>query len=151
MNYEIKLKEIRAKKNLTQEDMANIINIARITYNHYETKEKIIPLKRLTELCKYFNLSLDYMFGFTSTPNYQNINYNIDYKIAGARLKKFRKENKISQVTLANFLNTTHSVISEYEHGNTLISTSFLYTISKNYHISADYLLGLIDNPKYLK
>ena len=36
------------------------------------------------------------------------------------------------------------------EKGKYLISIPFLYTICKKYNISADYLLGKIDNPKYL-
>ena len=49
-----------------------------------------------------------------------------------------------------NILNTVHPVISNYESGKFLIATPFLYTICKKYNISADYLLGKIDNPKYL-
>ena len=48
-------------------------------------------------------------------------------------------------------LHYSHFVISEYENKNRLISTSYFYSICKKYHISADYLLGKIDNPKYLK
>ena len=66
------------------------------------------------------------------------------------RLKELRKEKKLTQVKLAQSLNTSHSVISSYEKGKTLILTSFLYTICKKYNISADYLLGKIDSPKYL-
>ena len=43
------------------------------------------------------------------------------------------------------------SMSDPYEKGKTLILTSFLYTICKKYNISADYLLGKIDEPKYLK
>ena len=69
----------------------------------------------------------------------------------GKRLKEFRKENKLTQSKLATILNTAQPVITNYENGKHLIATPFLYTICKKYHISADYLLGKIDNPKYLK
>ena len=58
---------------------------------------------------------------------------------------------KITQIELAKVLNTNQSVIANYERGRNYIATPFLYTISKTYHISADYLLGLIDTPKKLK
>ncbi len=48
-------------------------------------------------------------------------------------------------------LNTVHPVITNYENGKHLIATPFLYTICSKYNISADYLLGKIDSPKYLK
>ena len=76
-----------------------------------------------------------------------------DYKkeLSQERLKELRKENKITQEKLADILNTNKSVICGYEKGRYIIATPFLYTIYKKYHISADYLLGKIDNPKYFK
>ena len=73
---------------------------------------------------------------------------NIDKIKAGNRLKEFRKEHKFSREKLANILNTTYSNIAFYEMGRNLIATPFLYTICKKYNISADYLMGRIDNPK---
>ena len=71
------------------------------------------------------------------------------YMNYGTRLKEFRKENKITQDKLASILNTNQSVIANYERGRTIIATPFLYTICKKYNISADYLLGKINTPKY--
>ena len=61
------------------------------------------------------------------------------------------KENNLTQDKLAQKLNIARTIISKYEKGEFLIATHTLYTICKKYHISADYLLGRIDNPKYLK
>lgn len=69
----------------------------------------------------------------------------------GYRLKNIRKENKLTQDKLAKKLNTNQSVIANYERGRTIISTSFLYTICKEYKVSADYLLGKTNEPKNLK
>ena len=77
--------------------------------------------------------------------------YDLESKIIGQRLKNFRKENKLTQEKLANMLNTTDTVISGYESGRRLVATPFLYQICHQYHVSADYLLGRIDEPKYLK
>ncbi len=48
-------------------------------------------------------------------------------------------------------LNIENGTIANYELGINLIATPFLYSICKKYNISADYLLGKIDKPKYLK
>ena len=66
-------------------------------------------------------------------------------------MREFRKENKLTQSKLTDMLHYSHFVISEYENKNRLISTSYFYSICKKYNISADYLLGKTDNPKYLK
>ena len=145
-----KLKFLREREGLTQYDVSNLLNIDRSQYGKYETEYVIIPLKHLNTLCNYFNCSLDYVFGFTDDYNYQVSNKEIDLELAGQRLKEFRKENKLTQVKLAAFLNTVHPVITNYEKGKHLISTPFLYQICTKYKISADYLLGKINEPKYL-
>ena len=67
------------------------------------------------------------------------------------RLKIVRKENNLTQIELAKILNVDNSMLAKYESGKYLISTPYLYTICKKYNVSADYLLGKTDEPKYLK
>ena len=148
--YSNKLKELRESTELTQMQISDLLNIDRSQYNKYENEYTLIPLKHLNTLCNYFNCSLDYIFDFTDKTNYKKSNKEIDSKFSGQRLKEFRKENKLTQEKLASILNTVHPVITNYENGKHLIATPFLYTICKKYHISADYLLGKTDNPKYL-
>ena len=143
------LRSIREKNSLTQEDVSSILNIDRRTYNHYEIGEKILPIKHLIKLSDYLNYSVDYILGLTILKQYNSVK-NANKEISGQRLREFRKENKLTQVKLADILNTTFSSIAFNEKGRNFIATPFLYTICKKYHISADYLLGKIDEPKYL-
>ena len=145
MIYNKRLIELREKNELKQYDIANILNIYKGLYNQYETEYAIIPIKHLNTLCNYFNVSFDYLFGLTNKLNYkENVN-EIDCLKSGNRIKEFRKENKITQERLASELNMARSALANYERGRTVIATPFLYTICKKYQISADYLLGKID------
>ena len=150
MIYNKRIKELRESKDLKQFEVAEILGIYKGLYNQYETEYEIIPTKHLNTLCNYFNVSFDYILEFTNKMNYKNSINEIDPIKVGQRLKEFRKENKITQVKLANMLNTVQPVIANYEKGKYLISIPFLYTICKKYNISADYLLGKTDHPKYL-
>ena len=151
MNYGQKVKELRERNGITQKELAKYLEIDAKLYSHYETEDRIIPCKHLYAISLYFNVSLDYLFGFTNIKNYEtNKKLDINKGEVGIKLKEFRKELKLTQTKLADILNTTQSVIAEYEKGKNLIATPFLYTICKKYNISADYLLGKIDNPKYL-
>ncbi len=143
MNYGNILKEIRKNNNLSQIEIADILNIKRTTYGHYETEYQTMPINHLINFCNYFNISLDYVFGFSqnNTLNFKDV----DNTVAGKRLKELRKANKLTQEKLAIMLNTTKTVICGYEKGRYLIATPFLYTICKKYNVSADYLLGRID------
>ncbi len=147
MNYGINLKKIRILNNKTQADIANILNISKYTYSHYETQDAIIPLKHLIKFCNHFNISIDYILNLTKEIKYKNLKK----ENLNNNLKLYRKLNNITQKELANELNITQSTISEYEKGHKIISTPILYSISKKYNISADYLLGRIDKPKHLK
>ena len=145
MEYKINLKKTREQNNLNQSNMANILGIDRTVYNKYENGYELIPIKHLISFCNYFNIRVDEIFNFNIQEQLP-INKEFDVKIVGKRLKEWRKENKITQDKLAKMLNTNKSVICNYEKGRNLIATPFLYQICHQYHVSADYLLGRIDN-----
>lgn len=151
MMYRKRLKELRERNGMTQEQLGLYIGVTKQAFHHFETEYTIIPIKHLNDLCNYFNVSLDYIFEFNSTSQYENAKSDIDLNIMKDRLKEFRKENKISQEKLAQLLNVCKGTIGNYETARSVIATPFLYTICKKYSISADYLLGKTDYPKYLK
>ena len=151
MMYSERLIFLREDNNLTQQNIADMLNISRGSYSLYELEYTIMPLKHLITICNFFNISLDYMFSFSDIPNYKKIVNEVNLSIAGTRLKSFRKELKLTQKDLAKNLKVANTIISEYEKGNFLMSTHSLYSICKTYKISADYLLGRIEKPMYLK
>ncbi len=151
MLYKERLNELREEKNLKQKELAKVIDTDRSVYGRYEKEYQIIPIKHLNTLCNYFNVSLDYIFNFTNDKNYKGAKEEIDKNNMGNKLKDMRKENSLTQEKLADLLKTSQSTIADYERGKNYIPTPFLYTICKKYNISADYLLGKTDNPKYLK
>ena len=150
MNYKERLKELREYNNMSQYDIAKLLNIKRSSYNQFEQQYDIIPIKRLNEVSNIFDCSIDYILGLTNEKKYINSNKEINEELSQERLKVFRKERKITQVKLASILNTSQSAIVGFERGRNIIATPFLYELCKKYHISADYLLGKIDEPQEL-
>ena len=55
------------------------------------------------------------------------------------------------QKDLAEAIGTTQAAISDIENGRRATSFDKLAAICMHYNVSADYLLGLIDDPKPLK
>lgn len=139
------------RNNITKRHLAQFLGISESCYNHYEKEKDIIPIKHLVSLSDYFNVSVDYILGFSDNESYINECTPLNSKNVGLRLKEFRKDNSLTQSKLAAILNTEQPVIANYENGKNIIATPFLYQICKKYMISADYLLGKIDDPKYLK
>lgn len=65
----------------------------------------------------------------------------------GQRLLKIRKEHHETQSDLAELVQTKKSHVSEMENGKGMISLEKFAIICEHYKVSADYLLGLSDDP----
>ena len=63
------------------------------------------------------------------------------------RITKIRQARKLTQKQLAKKLNVDQTTISAYEKGRGLPNSDMLIKLSKELHISADYLIGLSDFP----
>lgn len=66
------------------------------------------------------------------------------------RLKKLRKARGEQQVDLAAAIGIAQTQISAIENGKQGTSFDKLAAICQHYNVSADYLLGLIDEPRPL-
>ena len=64
------------------------------------------------------------------------------------RIKDLREDRDLKQRQLAEILNCSQQVYSNYELGQRDIPTDILIKLSEFYHVSVDYLLGLTNNPK---
>lgn len=146
-----RVKLLREREGITQTELAKILKIDRSHYSHYENGDETIRLIHLNKISNHYKVSIDYLLELTDNKNYKNIRNNINKELFSKKLKELRKEEKLTQMKLAEKLKTVNTTICNYENGRYLISTSFLYDICKTYHISADYLLGKTDSPKYLK
>lgn len=68
----------------------------------------------------------------------------------GLRLKRLRKEAGETQAELASILGVKPNQIVEMENGRKTTTFEKLVLICQHYQVSADYLLGLIDEPRAL-
>ena len=66
------------------------------------------------------------------------------------RLKSLREEKGISQYQLADSLNLSRGLISNYEQGRREPDYNTLILIADYYEVSIDYLLGITDVKKRL-
>lgn len=66
----------------------------------------------------------------------------------GQRLRAARKARGEKQEDLGQVLGVKKSQISEMERGSTSTTLEKLSIICQHYNVSADYLLGLTDEPK---
>lgn len=62
----LRLKDLREDKDITQKNMAKIINTSQTNYSKYELEKINIPNETLKELAYFFNTSVDYILGITN-------------------------------------------------------------------------------------
>lgn len=67
MHYTQRLKDLREDKELKQEAIAIVLKITRQQYQLYESGKRKLPIDLLVTLCKFYNVSADYILGFTNT------------------------------------------------------------------------------------
>ncbi len=63
------------------------------------------------------------------------------------RLKDLREDKDLVQKEVAALLGIDQRVYSTYETGKREIPTRFVVILAKYYNTSADYILGLTNNP----
>ena len=64
------------------------------------------------------------------------------------RIRDLREDHDLKQRDLANYLNCSQQVYSNYELGQRDIPTDVLIKLANYYNVSIDYLLGQTKNPK---
>lgn len=137
-----KLKEIREYEGLTQQEVAEKLQVKRSTYAGWENGKDIIPLERLNELANLYHTSLDYLIGNSPTKEQVLEIQKINRVEFSQNLKNFRKEKHLTQEKLAEKLKTSQANIHKYETNKSLITTTYALEFSKQYHYSLDKLLG---------
>ncbi len=58
-----RIRDLREDKDATQAQLAALLNVHTTQYRRWETRETEIPVHKLIELCKYYNVSADYLLG----------------------------------------------------------------------------------------
>ena len=65
MDYRTRLKSLREDKDYTQADIGNVIQKSQQGYNHIEAGRSELKIDDLVALCKFYNVSADYIIGLT--------------------------------------------------------------------------------------
>lgn len=65
MCYLERLKELRESREIKQQVVAKHLNIAQNTYSQYENGKRDMPISMLIKICKYYDISADYVLGLT--------------------------------------------------------------------------------------
>lgn len=65
-----KIRDLREDADLTQTEMAKILNCAQQTYSNYELGQRDIPTDILIAIAEYHKTNVDYLLGLTRNKTY---------------------------------------------------------------------------------
>lgn len=68
IEMQLRLRDIREDKDLTQKELSEAINITQRSYSYYERGDHMIPPEVLCRLADYYHTSVDYLLGRTNNP-----------------------------------------------------------------------------------
>lgn len=61
-----RIKDLREDSDKTQQQIADYIGTSQTMYARYERGATELPLRHLISLCEYYNVSADYILGFSN-------------------------------------------------------------------------------------
>ena len=65
MDYRKRLRAVREDRDYTQAEIGAILQKSQQGYNHIEAGRAELKIEDLIRLCKFYNLSADYLIGLT--------------------------------------------------------------------------------------
>ena len=68
MDYRTRIRNTREDRDLTQADLGKLLNKSQQGYNHIEAGRAELKIEDLITLCKFYDLSADYLIGLTNAP-----------------------------------------------------------------------------------
>ena len=68
MDYRERLRQIREDRDLTQAEIGKLLDKSQQGYNHIETGRAELKMEDLAKLCRFYNLSADYILGLIDKP-----------------------------------------------------------------------------------
>ncbi len=68
MNYRERIRGVREDRDLTQAQLGKVLNKSQQGYSHIESGRAELKIDDLILLCKFYDLSADYLIGLIDTP-----------------------------------------------------------------------------------
>ena len=89
-----RIKEQRIKLNMTQKRLAEEMHIAQASIAGYESENSFPDFEKLTWLCKFFDVTSDYLLGISDVQNDKTDIYSIDEKNVLKYYQRLDQEDK---------------------------------------------------------
>jgi len=143
--YLRKIADLRIDNDFKQKDIALFLNVNRSTYSKWENGDNNIPLDKLDKLAVKYDVSFDYIFGYSKNKKIDNCTYSpMNKDILCHNIKLMRKRADFTQENMACKLGISKATYSRYESGKLLIPIDKFSALINIFDISLDVLAGKV-------
>lgn len=139
-----RIAELRKGSGMTQEELAEKLNISQKSISKYELGDRKPQYKVLVRMAEYFGVTVDYLLGSEDLGR-------ASITDCGSIIKELRKEAGMTQEELGEKLGVIKQTVSSWEKGISEVSNDTLITLSRLFGVTTDYLLGVDGGEKNMK
>ncbi len=136
-DFQERLQELLVENNMSRLQLSKQLNISSTTINGYFNNNYYPKIEIAIAMSKFFNCSLDFLFGLSDIKNSVQLNDNLFFV-------NFNKLIKSSGTSIAQTMKNLK--MSEYNYyrwrDGLLPKTVNLIDLAKYFEVSVDYLLG---------
>lgn len=100
MEFSKRLKELRTEKNISQEELAKLLDVSRTSVTNYELGRNEASAQVLNRLSEIFNCSIDYLLGKSDIRNPEKNNFDPNKLFIGLSKKDYENitDEQIKQI-----------------------------------------------------
>ncbi len=139
-----RIKDIREDNDLTQNDIANKLNVNRSTYANWENGDKLIPLEKLDEISVLFNVPFSYLLDMEISYSKKITIKKMNYKKMLDKINNIKKTKKQTYQDIANAIGVSKATAFKYYNNQMKIPVDKLILLSDFMKCNIDQLLGKI-------
>ena len=147
MNFVERVRFLSNMYDYSQTDIANGTGISKNQISKYVSGIYLPTLKNALKLSKFFDCSLDYLFGIENIPNKYNAPLGEPiFDIFLERLEKLTLDNSL--LSICKEFNLTRNSFYEWKYKRTFPTMENLIKLALAFNVSIEFLIGRTDDPK---
>ena len=139
-----KLKVLRKKKGLTQQEVADLVHVDRVRITNWENGKREPNFENISMLACIFDVSIDFLLSENleiSKETYLKLKEE-KKNLFSVRLKELRLQHGFSQEELAEKIGIKRNSYSDWENGKCKPNYEKLEKLADFFGVSLDWLFG---------
>lgn len=150
--YVERMRELREDNDLSQEDVAKVLNTTQQTYSRYEMGINELPIRHLLTLSQFYHVTADYLLGRDGPTGSGATGRDLLSAAAvGRAIAKARKDRKMTQEELCGLAAITRFQLSAMEQGRKKPTLEILWRVAAALKLRPSGLMALIEEEQEIK